>query len=233
MNPIDIDARAAVMQLLSGYWYSQALHTAARLGLADLLAEGPATAEDLAQRCHAHGPSLGRLLRALATIGVVAADDEGRYGRTPLSDCLQAEVDGSLRAAAIFGGSPAHWQAWQGLHDAVCLGRPAFELVHGESLFEHLAQRPEVADLFQQLMSGGTGWDASILDACALAECRLLVDVGGGKGELALAAVRRHGQLEAVVFDRPEVVAGHEPANARLRRKAESELSGISGEAFE
>ncbi len=217
MVTIDNEARAAVMQLLSGYWYSQALHTAVRLGLADLLVEGPATADELAARCSAHGPSLERLLRALSTIGVLAACDDGRYDRTPLSDCLSTEADGSLRAAALFGGSPLHWQAWQGLYDAVCSGRSAFELVHGQPLFERLAASPDVAELFQQVMSGGTGWDASILDACQLEDCQLLVDVGGGHGQLARAAVSRYPELQAVVYDRPDVAAACQSGDDRLR----------------
>ncbi len=220
MTVIDPQARAAMMQLLSGYWYSQAVYTVARLELADRLAEGPATVEELAAGCQAHGPSLERLLRALATIGLLEFQTDGRYATTALLDCLRSGVDGSLRAAALFGGGDLHWRAWQGLYDAVRTGRTGFETVHGAPLFEKLADSTDAAALFQQVMSGGAGWDDSILDACDLADCGLLIDVGGGRGDLALAAVQRNPSLRAVVLDRPEVVAGLQPIDERLQFEA-------------
>lgn len=51
---------------------AQAIHVAASLGLADLVADGPKTADELAQATKAHGPSLRRLLRALTSLGVFA-----------------------------------------------------------------------------------------------------------------------------------------------------------------
>ena len=68
-------------QLMTGYRVSQALYVAAKLGIADLLADGPRNAEDLARSAGAHPPSLHRLLRALASVGVLA-EDEGRFALT-------------------------------------------------------------------------------------------------------------------------------------------------------
>lgn len=204
--------RAAIMQLLSGYWYAQALHVVARLGVADALATGPAPVAELARRCGAHAPSLHRLMRALAAIGVFSRAGTDRYANNPMSDCLRADVQASLRPAAIFGGDSLHWRAWEGLYEAVRDGHTAFDHVHGQPLFAALAGRPELMRTFQGLMSGGAAYNDAILDACQLDRARLLVDVGGGHGQLARAALERWPALRAVVADRPEVVASQDDA---------------------
>src|SRR4051794_2268476 len=91
-------------QLITGYWNTQALYVAAKLGIADLLTNGPRSANDLAQATNTHAPSLYRLLRALASMGIFAEDDTRRFGLTPLAECLRSDVPGSQRALAIMSG---------------------------------------------------------------------------------------------------------------------------------
>lgn len=215
MQAPSIEARGAVMQLLSGYWYSQTLRAVAVLGVADALVDGPLTAEQLAARCGAHAPSLGRLMRAMATIGLFSFADQDRYANTVMSHWLRTDVDASLAAAARFGGDPDHWLAWGGLVDAVRTGQTAFEAVHGRPLFDRLGAQARDAALFQGVMAGGVDWNDTTVEACELAATRLLVDVGGGHGGLALAAAGRHPRLQAVVFDRPEVLATSALTEAR------------------
>ena len=147
-------------------------------------------------------------MRALVTIGVFADAAGGCFGNNPLSESLRADVEASLRPAALFGGDPLHWRAWEGLHDAVRDGGTAFDRVHGEPLFAALADRPELAATFQGLMSGGDAYNDTLLEACDLGAARLLVDVGGGHGGMAKAALRRWPELRAIVADRAGVVAG-------------------------
>src|SRR6185436_12505158 len=77
-------------QLITGYWNTQAIYVAAKLGIADLLTNGPRSADDLAQATKTHSPSLYRLLRALASMGIFAEDDTTRFGLTPLAECLRS-----------------------------------------------------------------------------------------------------------------------------------------------
>src|SRR4030088_3229303 len=92
-----------LLQMLTGYWMSQAIYVAAKLGIADLVKGGPQTAAALAEATGTHAPSLYRLLRMLASSGVFAEDGEGRFGLTPLAQCL-LDVPGSPRAAALMMG---------------------------------------------------------------------------------------------------------------------------------
>src|SRR5689334_16622343 len=88
-------------RFITGYWNTQAVYVAAKLGLADLLAGGPRSSDDLAQATNTHAPSLFRLLRALASLGIFADDGTGRFALTPLAECLRSDVPGSQRALAI------------------------------------------------------------------------------------------------------------------------------------
>ena len=56
-------------RMITGYWTTQAVYVAAKLGIADLLTDGPRTADDLAQATKAHAPSLYRLLRGAGQPG--------------------------------------------------------------------------------------------------------------------------------------------------------------------
>lgn len=61
---------AILLQMMTGYWVSQAIYVAAKLGVADLLADGPQPVEALATATQVHAPSLHRVLRALASVGI-------------------------------------------------------------------------------------------------------------------------------------------------------------------
>jgi len=94
-----------MMHLATGYRISQCVHAAALLGLADLVADGPRAPADLAQATGTHAPSLYRMLRGLASVGVFAEDEQGRFGLTPLAEVLRSDAPGSVRAAAIMTGT--------------------------------------------------------------------------------------------------------------------------------
>src|SRR5215831_7073817 len=93
-----------VSQMVTGYWLSQMLYVAAKLGLADLVTDGPRTADELASATQTRPRPLYRLLRALASVGVFAEDDQGRFSLTPLAEHLRSDAPGSQRALAIMAG---------------------------------------------------------------------------------------------------------------------------------
>ena len=101
-----------LMDLLTGYRVTQALYVAARLRIADRLAEGPRGSEELARMTGAHAGALHRLLRALVSFGVLAEEADGRFALTEVGALLRDEVPGSLRAGVIFYGDQRHCNAW-------------------------------------------------------------------------------------------------------------------------
>src|SRR5687767_13587371 len=117
-------------QLITGYWISQAIYVAAKLQLADLVKDGPRTAEDLAAATGTHAPSLYRLLRALASVCVFAEDDRRHFGLTPLSECLRRDLPGSQWGHAMMNGE-GHYPVYAELLYSIRTGEPAFDKVHG------------------------------------------------------------------------------------------------------
>ena len=103
--------QAQITRTLTGYWVGQALYVAAHLGLADLVKDGPRAPADLAAATGTHPPSLYRLLRALASVGVFAEDAGGRFGQTPLSDCLRSDRPDGQRDLALMNGEE-HYRCW-------------------------------------------------------------------------------------------------------------------------
>lgn len=202
-----------LMQLISGSIYSAIVCATAELEVAEALADGPCTLDELAARCSADREALGRLMRALAALGLVS-EAEGRYATTDGLGWLRGSADGSLRALALLGGQPAMQGAWRHCAEAVRTGRTAFELANGRPLFDYLDDHEALRSTFQRSLSGPEAWNQAIADALDLAGRTLVVDVGAGDGRLLAALVRAWPGLRGIAFDRPSVVAaaGRDPS---------------------
>jgi hypothetical protein len=192
-------------RLMDGYLTTQLLYVAAKLGVADALADGPRTPEEIAEAVGADAPLLRRVLRGLALDDVLAEQD-GRFALTPLGECLREGVAGSLRGPVIVRGE-LYYEAAAGVLQTVREGGVAFEHVHGEPFFEHLAREPEIEAAFQASMAGRSAQEAGdVVAAYDFAGVHRLVDVGGGQGVLLAAILRSAPQLRAVLVDRPIVI---------------------------
>jgi hypothetical protein len=194
-----------MLELVTGAWVTQSVGVAARLGLADRLAEHPLSAPELAEAVGAHPARLGRLLRMLAGHGVLRVDPDGRYRLTARGELLRTDVDGSLNAlAAIYSG--LFFESYLGLEHAVRTGEDAFSHVHGADSFDYFAAHPKVARLFERAMAfGAVVFDAvpHVLDLPAKA---VVVDIGGGSGELLSRVLRAAPDAHGVLFERAHVV---------------------------
>lgn len=205
-NPMETP-QAALMQLLIGYWISQPIYIAAKLGIADLLRDGPRSTDELARATDAHAESLYRILRASAAMGIFAETENSRFENTPMSQLLRSDIPGSLRGWALWSGDPWHWRAWGALMHTVKSGERAFDHVHGKTFWEYLAEDPEAADTFNGAMSGNAvqQWGA-VIPAYDFSRIETLVDVGGGEGQLLATILQENPRLRGVVFDQPSVV---------------------------
>ena len=192
-------------QMIVGSWVTQAIAVAAELAVSDLLAGGPRSAEDLAREAGVHAPSLHRLLRALASAGLFAQDDGGRFALTGLGRLLAGDAPGSKRDLALMAGAE-FYRSWGGLLGAVRTGTPAFEEVFGSPFFSYMGQHPERWRIYDAAMNGVHGAETHpVLDAYDLSAVSRLVDVGGGNGAALAEALRRHPHLEGVLYDLPDV----------------------------
>jgi hypothetical protein len=200
-------ARARLRTLIGGYRLSQAIYVATRLGIPDLLADGPRDSEELAQLTHCHPQNLGRVLLALAAAGVLDKVAAGRFALTEVGVGLCAGVPGSLQSAVLFLLSESHWRPWGQLLHSVRTGETAFEHVHGASLFAYLAGHPEEASLFNKGMAGNSPAHARLVAAAYdFSRVRVVVDVAGGRGRLLATILARNPHLRGILFDLPHVI---------------------------
>jgi hypothetical protein len=194
--------------LTVGHWVARLVYVAAKLKLADLLEDGPRTAEDLARAAGVQGPALYRILRALASVGVFAETTGQRFKLTPLAATLQTGVPASMRGFALMINEKYHWDAWEELLDGVKTGGVPFLKAHGVTVFEYLEKHPEDLDVFGEAMTSISATDnPAIAAACKFSSDQTLVDVGGGHGSLLATILKANPKLRGVLFDLPSVIA--------------------------
>lgn len=209
-----------LVRLMNGYWQTQAIYVAAKLGLADRLRDQPRTAEELSAEAGAHPRALHRLLRALASLGIFAEDDRHRFALTPLAEGLRRDGPNSVRALAIMRGE---WQyeAWGQLLYSIQTGRSAFEKLYGQPLFDFLSRNPDKGKLFDDAMTAVHGREtAAMLEAYDFAGIGTLADVGGGNGEVLTAVLTKYPHLRGLLFDLPAVAE---------RTRANLQAAGLEG----
>ncbi len=201
--------RARLRAMIDGYQISQAIAVAARLGIADRLAEGPRSVVELAETTGSHPGSLLRLMRALAAVGVFTEAREGgeRFGLTVLGEGLRSDVAGSSRAVAIHAGQGYMWAAWGELLHSVRTGEAAFRHVHGMSAWEYRERHSDAGEVFDRAMAATVDdVAAAIVDSYDFTDAGLIVDVGGGRGGLLAAILSACPGVRGVLFDRPRVL---------------------------
>ena len=198
---------AQMILLLGGFRISQALYAAAVLGVADHLTAGPAPADVLAGRTGAHAPSLRRLLRTLASVGVFTEPEPGVFVLTPLGQTLTSSQPGSMRDVAIMF-METHYAPFGDLLDTIRTGQPAAERYYGQPFFGWLADHPEQAIRFTAAMASLTGgFKTAAIAALPLDDAKTIVDVGGADGTVLAAILTARPQLRGVLFDLPHVIA--------------------------
>jgi hypothetical protein len=196
-------------RLANGYQVTQAIHVMAVLGIADLVAEGPRASDDLAAATDTDADALYRLLRALASVGVLHEDDERRFALTPLGEGLRSDVTNSLHGWATFVGRPYYWQTWASLEHSIRTGENAFRHVHGTDVWDYRSTRPEESAIFDRAMSALTRTsNDALVAAFDFGRFGTIVDVGGGRGTLLDALLDAYPTLHGVLFDQKHVVAG-------------------------
>jgi O-methyltransferase domain/Dimerisation domain len=174
----------ALFEMATAYWLSQAIYVAAKLGIADLLRDGPQSCVALAISTGSDASSLFRLMRALSSVGIFAHLGRDRFALSRLAESLQTYVHGSLRAMVITIGE-IHYQACGNLLHSVQTGSPAFNTVFGASLFDYLQQNVDAADAFHQGMANVSSMLAyAVLMAYDFEGISSIVDIGGGQGKL-------------------------------------------------
>jgi hypothetical protein len=215
-------AAATLRKMILSFRVTQMIHVAAKLQIADRLAEAPQTASQLAAATGAEPRALYRLLRALAAVGIFRETGDGAFALTPVGQTLRKDAAESLHGMALLYGEEWLWQAYGRMHHSIQTGQPAFDQVHGEPLFDFLMARPDAAAVFNSGMSSFSHQEAdAILAAYDFSGVGKVIDVGGGDGTMALALLRRHAQhrpdpgLPVVAEEAERKAVGSKPLGAQ------------------
>jgi trans-aconitate methyltransferase len=209
MSDDNADHSTRLRAMISGYMISQVISATAALGLADLLAEEPKSAEALAKMTKTYHEPLARLLRALSALGLTEQSEKGIFKLTSLGAWLRSDVPGSLHPLALMQGDEGIWRAWGNLLYTLRTGETAFNHVFGMGSFKHRALHPERAAMFDTYMAELTRrWVGAILTTHDFSQTRRIVDIGGGNGVLLSAILAAFPQAEGIVFDTAAGITG-------------------------
>lgn len=223
-----------MLDLINGYWISKMVNVVAELDVASHLSEGPCTVAELAAATGVKAERLGRVLRALAGVGVFCTDESGRIANTALSETLVGSRPDSMRAFARMMPSSCNWQAWDGLMVGVKGEVIPFDQQKGATHFEYLQAHPDEEDVFAQAMASVSGAEnpavAQALDAGGI---KTLVDVGGSGGHLLAAVLQQHADVRGVLFDQPQVVEVARQATFLNEESLKARVSYAGGDFFQ
>ena len=187
--------------LIFGFSITRSIALAAELGIADLLADGPRTAEELAGKCGVLQHPLYRMLRALAGEGVFTEDRDGYFGLTPMAELLRSDHPRSLRDWAIYVADLPYRSSMELLH-TLKTGESAFQKAFGTPVFDYVSAHPEYATkLFRAMSSISTARIAGLLEAYDFSGTMKLIDVGGAHGAMAAAIAKRYTSIRCTCFD--------------------------------
>jgi hypothetical protein len=226
------EAAATMHRLLTGGWVAQIIHTAAELGLADHFGEEAQDVASLASATTTHAPSLSRLLRALAAIGVVHETDDRRFTLTSLGATLRTDQPGSMRAWARFILGEELESIWRALPHTIRTGDNGFRHVFGTDLRSYLATHPDTATLYNAAMqSSAQGYNAETGAHYPFGNFGWIVDVGGGNGALLLPILDSHPKMRGTIFELPHVAAQARERIAAAGLAARCDV--VDGNAFD
>ncbi|HEV2780632.1 MAG TPA: methyltransferase [Actinophytocola sp.] len=225
-----VPAPIALLELAMSSMLTQAIAVAAELRIADTLADGPLTAEEIAGKVGADPDGVYRLLRLLASNGIFAERRDGRFRLTPMGAALRSDTPGSMRDFAAMMGHPLHWEEWSHLLEAVKTGEPSLPKVRGMGAFEFFAANPEYATKFMTGMGNLSKLETDpILAAYDFSRYGTIVDVAGGGGGLLAGILKRAKKSRGVLFEARAAELGAEElfAEAGVADRATIDAGGL------
>lgn len=208
----DKPAAFALADLISGCVITQAIYVAARLRVADVMADGPLTVAEIAERTGADQKAMARLLRTLSGCSVFAESADGRFGLTPMADALRESAPDSMRGLAMLMGNPLAWVDWVQLPGSVTTGRPSTPQQPLTGGYEFLLANPEFAALAGKGMACLSGAETDpVLASYDFSGLGTIVDVGGGSGTLLAGILRQAANSRGILYDVPFATADAGP----------------------
>ncbi len=223
--------QVVLYQMAAAHYVPRALNVVTKLGIPDLLKDGARSADELAAATETHAPSPRRVMRLVATVGVLEERENGSFALTSLGEYLRADVPGSARAAVLLFSGVRIQDAWKELEYCVRTGEPAYRKRGATSSFAEMAKDPEEVANFDAAMADFTRFiSVAVAAAYDFSRLRTVVDVGGGNGALLVGILGATPHLQGIVFDQPQTA---ERATGQIAAAGLAErCRGVGGDFF-
>lgn len=229
MTSSSVNPGQLIVDLGFGFILSGALSAATELRVADHLEQGPKSPEALATELGVHAQSLYRVLRLLASVGVFAEDESGRFQLTPAADLLRENAPVSLRDAVLMLTQKIFWAPTSELTTTVRTGQNPFERIFGKPFFDYLEADSAAGAVFHRGMSGLSDMEnALIARSYDFSETGKVIDVGGGHGGFLIEILKASPEVRGVLFDHAHVLRESRLAGAGFAARSET----IEGDFF-
>ncbi|MBO0782359.1 MAG: hypothetical protein J2P37_26370 [Ktedonobacteraceae bacterium] len=234
--PFQADVHQRAYELFMGMLVARAIQVAVEFRLPDHAVAGPISVPRLAEQLQLDQSVLQLLLRCLSSVGIFAPLGEDTFAQTELSACFRSDLPGSWYGLARMFGSQWSWRAWGGLPYTLKTGLPSFEHQEGKEFWNYMQHNREDFAVFQSAMTSySEALNPAIVAAIAqtghLNGVQRVVDIGGGEGGLLTALLRGAPQLQASLFDLPEVIAQAEGYLVHANTRERCDL--VAGNFFE
>jgi hypothetical protein len=195
-----------VTDIIFGRWKSQILYAGVKLGVFDIASPEPLSAVEMAKELSVDPALFYRLLRALASISLLKESAGRRFSITSMGKLLRSDNPQTLRGVALLEEGPEHYAIWKHLTAMIKDGKQdGFIREYGQRIFEHVAEEPSYAEVFNNAMSSysaiQTGWVLEALKGYDFSKVQHICDIGGGHGHLICSLLLSHSHLKGMVLD--------------------------------
>jgi acetylserotonin N-methyltransferase len=197
-----------VIDLMEGFRRSKTMFAAVSLGVFDLLANGPLSGKEIAERLKTNPDAMLRLLEGCVGLQLLTAE-AGRFANSDLGDVYLRKSSDRALTGYILYSNDALYQLWGHLEDAIREGKPRWEQTFGwpAPIFEHFFSTPEKMRTFTMGMHGlGVSTSPDVVRAFDLSRFTTMADLGAATGHLVIAACEAWPQLHGIVFDLEKVI---------------------------
>src|SRR5215210_7014097 len=200
-----------VTDIIFGRWKSQILYAGVKLGVFDITSSEPMSEAEIAKELGLDPALLYRLLRALASIGLLEENHGRRFSITSMGKLLRRDDPKTLRGVALLEEGPEHYAIWKHLTAMVKDGKQdGFVREFGQRIFEYAAEHPSYAEVFNQAMNSYSANQTRLvleaLEGYDFSGIRHFCDIGGGHGHLICSLLLSRPHLKGTVLEMEQVI---------------------------
>jgi hypothetical protein len=200
-------ALRTLLHLSTGFIAARAVYAAAKLGIADRLSEQPRSAKDLAEELAVDRDALFRILRLLASAGILKQSGLDQFELTEVGEPLKSASPQSMRDYIILFHE-FQYPAFTNIMHQLSTGESANLKTFGRPIFDLVKSDQEFARIFFAGLASRARIDiAAVMDDYDFSKAKKIVDIGGGDGGMLSAILLHYPHLAGELFDLEPAIA--------------------------